>query len=510
MTLVCVRTQSLTRATGATVEMHEGDDMVYRACTGSLATSLGLRLQAATSLSGLCVRTGEVLYCEDSETDARVNREACRKVGARSMICVPLSHQQKNVGVLKMVSTEANAFTEREVNLLRLIAGLLSSSIAQTTSRQSLEASELKFRTLIATAGDGIMVSENGVAIEANPAFCQLFGYEHHEVIGRSVLDFVIPELAGRTEEYVRNGYDVPYETQCKRKDGSAFFAEANGRTVELDGRRVRVTTLRDISERKLFDETLRASEHRARQADQAKSNFLANMSHEIRTPLNGIIGMTYLLRDSKLDETQAEFVDTILTSSDSLLAIVNDVLDLSKIEAQKLSLEVIPFDFQKMIDDVGRTIGHTALKKGIGFTANHAAELNTRLKGDPTRMRQVLTNLLNNAVKFTSRGSVSVTTKFLKTTGNRVSFRVEVQDTGIGINPEALDSMFKPFSQADASTTRKFGGTGLGLSICKSLVEAMGGTIGVDSIEGSGSTFWFEMTMDVDATLEDKSASRS
>ncbi len=508
MSLVCERSQTLARATGATVEMHEGDEMIYRACAGTLMSSLGLRLNAHASLSGLCVQTGEVLYCEDSEADPRVNREACRRVGARSMICVPLRHHQQNIGVLKVVSPVEKAFTEREISLLRLIAGVLSSSLSQMISRQSLADSEIKFRTLIETAADGILVSENGVSFESNPAFLSMFGYEPKDILGRSILDYVSPELKYRTEEHVRVGYALPYETICRRKDGSTFHAEVYGRSVELAGKKVRVTTVRDITERKLIDATLRESEHRARQADHAKSRFLANMSHEIRTPLNGIIGMTQLISDTQLTEEQKDLVETIRISSDTLLTLVNDILDLSKIEAQEMTIESIAFDVNKVVEDVHKTMSFAAKVKGLEFRRMLAPNLGCDLKGDPTRVRQVLLNLVNNAIKFTSQGAVEIHTLVLNAGLTSIKFRVEIHDTGIGIKPDALARLFKPFSQADASTTREYGGTGLGLSISKSLINAMGGQIGVIEKIPQGSIFWFELELDIENAHKDMRSS--
>ncbi len=500
MTLVCERTQVLARATGATVEMHEGDEMVYRACTGTLSNSLGVRLKVDSSLSGLSVQSGALLYCEDSEIDERVNREACRRVGARSMICVPLNYLQKNVGVLKVVSSVAHAFSDREISLLRLIAGVLSSSIAQGTSRQSLQESELKFRTLTETAVDGILISENGISAEANPAFCSLFGYDPEEIFGLSILEYVSQELKERTKEYVRIGYNLPYETVCRRKDNSTFLAEINARSVDLAGKSVRVTTVRDITERKLIEASLKESELRARKADQAKSNFLANMSHEIRTPLNGIVGMTQLVAGTSLTSQQRDFVETIRVSSDILLKLVNDILDLSKIEAQQLIIEHIAFDVNQLVQDVHKSMNFAAQKKGLQFNCILSTELNLNLQGDPTRVRQVILNLVSNAIKFTQQGSVSVQTLVVRTDEKKLKFRAEVHDTGIGIKPEASANLFKPFSQADASTTRKFGGTGLGLAICKSLIGLMDGEIGVKNSPQGGSIFWFELELAVDS----------
>jgi signal transduction histidine kinase/CheY-like chemotaxis protein/HPt (histidine-containing phosphotransfer) domain-containing protein len=257
------------------------------------------------------------------------------------------------------------------------------------------------------------------------------------------------------------------------------------------------VETLRDVTEAKHLAEELMETRDAALSASRTKSQFLANMSHEIRTPMNGVLGMLDLLRDTRLDPQQRELADTAHQSAENLLEIINDILDISKIEAGRLDLEHVDMDLRSIVDDVCAILSRRAHDKGLEFTCLMPIDLPARLRGDPTRLRQILMNLVGNAIKFTDRGQVDLRVSAIGAEAGRVRLRFEIQDTGIGISAEAQQRLFKAFSQADGSTTRRFGGTGLGLAICKQLVEMMHGEIGIDSAAGSGSTFWFTAWLD-------------
>lgn len=342
-----------------------------------------------------------------------------------------------------------------------------------------------------------------GIYLGCNKAFADSLERDERDIAGRSDLDLFPKEVAvvfrTKDRQVLATGQSRRDEEWLDHPDGRRTvietlktpYLDSSGNILGLIG------ICRDIDQRKKLEQELAQAKQEAETANHAKSDFLATMSHEIRTPLNGVLGMTELLLGTQLDERQRQLAQTALRSGKGLLNIINDILDFSKIESGKLALETIDFDLRHLVSDASMLFAERVGSKNLLLQVAVPDTLPTRWFGDPIRLRQVLTNLLANAIKFTEKGRVTLRIVADWITAEQGQLKFEVSDTGIGIAPEAQARIFEPFAQANQAITRQYGGTGLGLAICRQLVALMGGGIGVDSAPGRGSSFWFRLTLD-------------
>ncbi len=377
------------------------------------------------------------------------------------------------------------------------MAGRLQES---TVSMAELEKAKRRFQDVAACTGDWIWETDpNGVFTYASQAVEKIIGYRPEQVVGTKFSEYFDPEGmdAWRREIHPATKEGRPFKEKVismRHADGRRVWVEVSGTPVKwsfgfVAGFR---GAGRDITQRIKDHRELEAAKLAAEKANRAKSAFVANMSHEIRTPMNGIIGMTNFLLETDLTPEQREYVKLVEQSADNLMIIINDILDFSKIEAGKLELETIDFDLRNVVEETAQLLSTKAHEKNLEMAVLFDPQVPSLLRGDPSRLRQVLINLAGNAIKFTDKGEVNISVSLEDEDRERVCLKFMVKDTGIGIPADRLDKIFKAFSQVDSSTTRQYGGTGLGLTISKKLVEMMGGSIGVDSIEGQGSVFWF------------------
>jgi len=367
---------------------------------------------------------------------------------------------------------------------------------------QDLRRQMLRNDLILENSMDGFcLFNSEGICQDVNQAFCKMLGYGQEELIGMPVSQigarFSPEEVTAAIQSLIKRG-SHRIETQLWHKYGTRIEVEISSTAFrfedDINQPLFLFSFIRDISTRKRYEMDLRQAKEAAESASRAKSEFLATMSHEIRTPMSGVIGTTELLQQTLLNAKQKHYVEMIRSSGEALLTLINDILDFSKIEANKLNLEQIEFDLSALLEEVINLFAVSAQRKGLELIYQISSFPPVKLIGDPSRLRQVLNNLLGNAVKFTQRGEIILHVSIVEELSQRFTLHFEVIDTGIGVNKEEGTRLFKPFLQADSSTTRRYGGTGLGLAISRRLVQIMGGEIGLISQVGQGSTFWFNL----------------
>ncbi|MDD2814900.1 MAG: PAS domain S-box protein [Thiotrichaceae bacterium] len=369
-------------------------------------------------------------------------------------------------------------------------------------TEQALQKQVQQNRSILQSSMDGFCMTDlSGRFFEVNPAFCTLLGYSREYLLGTYLAEVAAPDAVDSLEHILSaliTKHTARFETRLKHCLGSVLDVEVSSNLVQIAEEKVFLIFTRDISLRKRGEAELRQAKELAEVANRAKSEFLAAMSHEIRTPMNAVIGVTDLLSNTTLTPQQQRYAEMIKTSGENLLNVINDILDFSKIEAGKLVLEHIEFDLTRVTNEVIDLFGIAAYSKGLKLACRMPQQMpSCYLHGDPSRLKQVLNNLIGNSLKFTEQGEIVLTVSMLAEYEQCVSLCFEVTDTGIGISPETIKSLFQAFSQADSSTTRRFGGTGLGLTISRRLIQMMGGDIGVHSVVDKGSTFWFNLRFD-------------
>jgi two-component system sensor histidine kinase/response regulator len=388
-------------------------------------------------------------------------------------------------------------------------ADLIAQNEELKASEQRLREVEQFYRSVLERSPDAFLVVDvDGVIHLANEQCEKLFSYTSSELVGQKV-EILVPDEVRAQHPELRASFHREPTTRAmgalrdlhgRRKDGSLVPVDiALSPVPARDGVGIQVAvSIRDVTDRKQAEMELKEAKRKAEEATRLKSMFLANMSHEIRTPMNAIIGLSHLALKTSLTPKQRDYISKVHNAGTSLLAIINDILDFSKIEAGKLDIETTDFRLDDVISSVTTVTGQKATDKSLELLAQVAPGVPQFLLGDPLRLGQILTNLVNNAVKFTERGEICVNADMLQHTGEKCQLRFSVRDTGIGMTKEQAAKLFQPFMQADMSTTRRHGGTGLGLTVCRRLVELMGGQIWLDSEPGVGTTFTFTVWLGV------------
>jgi PAS domain S-box-containing protein len=472
----------------------DGAGATRRFVAASQATALG----RGEDLAGRVWGTGEPAWVTNAPRALGPERAAAAGVAhLRAGVAVPIRGRDGVLGVLELFTERTGRGDRDVVPLLTDCAAQVGHWLEHVAAEARTRASEARLRSLIDNTPAPILVKDlDGRFVLVNDAFAALSGRSQEELVGRTDTELFGAAFAAdrqaEADAILAGSGPVEFDHVWTVDGEERSYLLVGFPVRDEDGRPTGICGIStDITERRRSEEALREAHASALEASRLKSEFVANMSHELRTPLNGVIGLTGLLLRTELDAEQAEYVGMARRSGEALLAVISDILDFSKIEAGKLELDDVEFDLREVVDDALGMVGEPAASKGLELVAAVAPHVPALVRGDDARLRQILANLVSNAVKFTADGEVVVRAE---TAADRL--RIAVQDTGIGIPAEQQARLWDAFTQADASTTRRFGGTGLGLTICRQLAAAMGGTIAVTSEPGRGSTFTVDLPL--------------
>lgn len=507
MDIITYRMQEVTGATGAAIELAEGDEMVYHAASGSAANSVGVRLKQVSSLSGRCVLTGEILRCDDSETDDRVDREACRRVNARSMLVVPLSHDHRVAGVLKVMSTEPNTFGDDDVRTLQLMSGLTGSALGRareyeakqqllqerTQALDALRESEERFRLSFENAAIGkALIGLQGQWLQTNSALCQICGYSKTELRGLTFQQISHPDDWADDQSYlqqVQDGLLDSYEREKRyiHKQGHIIWVSLSVSVVRDSARQAcyLIAEIQDITERKQSQEQLAAYAQRLAVSNEELKNFAHVASHDLKSPLRGISSLCGLLErkyGAVLPDEAQKYLQLVIDSARRMDRLIEDVLNLSKVSHREVALKSV--DLGALVRQIAAGLEWSTQETGAQIVVGELPVI----EADESQMHQLFQNLIGNALKYQRAGATPLVTVQSQMLPDGEQCRITVVDNGVGFDQAHVAHVFQPFQRLHGRS--EFEGSGIGLAICEKVVHRHGGTIAAQSTIGEGSAF--------------------